>query len=329
MLLVNVVRAGVVLENASHMRIGQAWDDPSLDAALPGVRAGRLDQGLELIRAARGDNELRALRVQELALAARSHTDALARLPENDPDALLWLGAARVKHAWDIRGASLARYVDDDRFTRFHEALEAAEPPLRRAAEALPEDPVPWAQLQWHAVGSQAGRPALDRIWRELHTRDPALYAGHHGRAQALCAKWYGSDDELLAFAHDTVEASRPGDPVTAILPLAHFEIAWQEADYSGHDNEETLRARFRRPDVSGELIEAADKWRVGSLPHPFAPEAMHLFGAAFSYSGHHSRAQTLLTGAGRRVPEILPWAAASITPGRRYARARRELGIT
>lgn len=234
----------------------------------------------------------------------------------------------RSRSGWDIRGASLARYVGHDRFARFHETLETAEPPLRRAAEALPEDPVPWAHLQWQAIGNQAGRPALDSIWRELHTRDPALYAGHHGRAQALCAKWYGSDDELLTFARETVAASRPGDPVTAILPLAHFEIAWQENDYTGHDADEALRARFRRPDVSGELVEAADSWRTGSRPHPFAPEAMHLFGAAFYYSGHHSRAQTLLTSAGRRVPDTLPWAAASLTPGRRYARARRELGL-
>ncbi|MEV7010293.1 hypothetical protein [Streptosporangium sp. NPDC051022] len=329
MLLVKVIGAAVsLLERTSRMRSGMAWDDAELDAVLRPVRAGRLGPGLDLIAAARGDNERRALRIEQLANAAEPHIDALAGIAGDDPDALLWLGATRIKHAWTIRGGSYAKYVGAERFQRFWEVLETAAHPLNRAAASLPEDPVPWEHLQWHAIGMQLGRTELDRIWKELSTRDPRLFAGHYSRAQVLCEKWYGSHEELLAFARNTVEHAKPGDPVVAVLPLAHFEIAWREMDDSALSSQATLEARFGDPDVAGELAWAADKWHLDLRPHPRAPEASHLFGAAFYYGGHRARAQRMLSGTGRRMPEILPWSAGSLTPGRHYARVRRELGV-
>ncbi|MEU4235478.1 hypothetical protein AB0F17_65385 [Nonomuraea sp. NPDC026600] len=330
MSLIRVISAVAdLLDKTSRMRMGKAWEDPALDLALPQVKAGRLPHGLELIKQARGNNELRALRVEKLAEAAAAHTGALSRQAQDDPDALLWLGAARIKHAWDIRGGSFAKYVRANRFQSFWQVLAEAEAPLRQAAQALPEDPVPWGHLQWHAIGMSSGRDELDTIWKELTARDPHLYAGHHGRAQALCAKWYGSHRELLAFAHESVASAPPGDPVTAILALAHFEIAWSKNGDSDRSAQDGLEAYFGDSDVAGALSRAADKWRDDPRPHPRSLEAAHLFGAAFYFGGHLRRAQGFLGETGRRVPEILPWAAASITPGRRYARAVRDLGLT
>ncbi len=318
-----------LFDKTSGMRMGKAWEDPALDLALPRVKAGQLHHGLELIRQARGNNELRALRVDNLAEAAAAHIGALSRQAQDDPDALLWLGAARIKRAWDVRGGSFAKYVGAKRFQRFWQVLAEAEAPLRQAAQALPEDPVPWDQLQWHAIGMTSGRDELDSIWKELTARDPHLYAGHYSRAQALCAKWYGSHRELLAFAHESVASAPPGDPVTAMLALAHFEIAWSEDGDSDRSTQDVLEAYFGDPDVAGTLSRAADKWRDGSRPHPRSLDAAHLFGAAFYVGGHLRRAQGFLSETGRRVPEVLPWAAASLTPGRRYARAVRDLGLT
>ncbi|MFI7134085.1 hypothetical protein ACIBQ1_51020 [Nonomuraea sp. NPDC050153] len=318
-----------LLDKTSGMRMGKAWEDPALDLALPQVKAGRLHHGLELIKQARGNNELRALRVEKLAEAAGAHTGALSRQAQDDPDALLWLGAAHIKHAWDIRGGSFAEYVGANRFQRFWQVLAEAEAPLRQAAQALPKDPVPWDQLQWHAIGMTSGRDELDSIWKELTARDPHLYPGHYGRAQALCAKWYGSHRELLAFARESVASALPGDPVTAMLALAHFEIAWSQDRDSDRSTQDGLEAYFGDPEVAGALSRAADKWREGSRPHPRSLDAAHLFGAAFYFGGHLRRAQGLLGEVGRRVPEVLPWAAASLTPGRRYARAIRDLGLT
>ncbi|MER6002847.1 hypothetical protein ABT120_30045 [Nonomuraea angiospora] len=318
-----------LLDKTSRMRLGRSWDDPALEQVLPQVKAGRLEPGLELINQARGDNELRALRVEQLAIAGASHTETLGRLAGDNADGLLWLGAARIEQAWAIRGAFRAPYVEEERFARFWEVLASAAGPLEQAAEALPDDPVPWDRLQWHGIGMQSGREELDRIWRELTARDPHLYIGHYSRVQALCAKWYGSDEELLAFARGVTASVRAGDPVTAMLPLAHFEIVWNEINETEQSAQDILEAYFGNSDVADPLIEAADKWRDGNRPHPRALDAMHLFGAAFYFGGHLTRAQRLLADAGRRLPAILPWSAASLMPGRRYARARRNLGLS
>lgn len=329
-MLVKAIKAGVfVLEKTAGMQIGKAWDDPALGAILRKVRSGRLEPGLELIRQAREDHQLRALRVDKLADAAKSHTEALARLAGGDPDGLLWLGAARIQEAWAIRGGSYAKYVGEERFTRFLQVLGTAEEPLRRAADLLPADPVPWNVLQWHAIGMGSGRTELDRLWKELIARNPGLYAGHHSRTQALCEKWYGSHAELLAFAAETVAAAEPGDPVVSVLPMAHIEIVIaQQRDREGLFDEKLVMAHFSDPAVAEPLIEASDKWLSRLQPHPLALEARHLFGAAFYYGGHLSRAQGLLAGAGRRMPDNQPWTVASLTPARRYAKARRELGL-
>ncbi|MFI7226212.1 hypothetical protein ACIBO5_23590 [Nonomuraea angiospora] len=330
MSLVRVIRAALdLLDKTSRMRLGRAWDDPALEQVLPQVKAGRLEPGLELISQARGDNERRALRVEQLALAGASHTETLGRLAGDDADGQLWLGAARIEQAWAIRGASYARYVGEDRLARFQEVLSSAAESLRQAAEALPDDPVPWDRLQRHGMGMGSGRRELDRIWTELTARDPHLYSGHYGRAQVLCAKWYGSDKELLTFVRGVAASARSGDPVTAMVPLAHFEIVWSEINDTEQPAQDLLEAYFGDSAVADSLIEAADKWRDGNRPHPRALDATHLFGAAFYFGGHLTRAQRLLAGAGRRMPEILPWSAASPMPGRRYARVRRELGLS
>ncbi|MGW2218555.1 hypothetical protein ACWCSD_26540 [Nonomuraea sp. NPDC001684] len=329
MSLIRVITAAAeLLDKTSRMRPGRSWDDPALEQALRQVRAGRLEPGLELVRQARDDHEVRALRVEQLGIAARAHTEALLRLAGDDPDALLWLGAARIRQAWAIRGGAYATHVGDQRFARFHEVLADAAVPLRQAAEARPDDPVPWERLQWHALGAQAGRQELDRLWTELTARAPHLYLGHYTRVQVLCGKWYGSDDEVLAFARRTADAAPPGDPVTATLALAHFEVAWGRIGESERTAREILEGYFGDPEVAGPLVAASDKWREGARPHPRALDAAHLFGAALYHGGHLTGAQRLLEGLGRRMPENQPWAVGSLLPGRHYARVRRDLGL-
>ncbi|MGV9778397.1 hypothetical protein [Streptosporangium sp. NPDC003464] len=46
-------------------------------------------------------------------------------------------------------------------------------------------------------------------------------------------------------------------------------------------------------------------------------------------HGGHLTGAQRLLEGLGRRMPENQSWAVGALLPGRRYARARRDLGLS
>lgn len=299
-----------------------AWRDAALAAALPKVRGGDLHAGLELLAGTREDAETRSLYLENLTDAALGQGARLAELSADDPadpDLCLWLGATRIGEAWKARSAYRAEYVGEEQFGRFWRRLALAGPALHRAAELLPADPVPWDRLQWHGIGMQLGRDELDRVWRELTARDPFLYAGHISRAQALCKKWWGSDAELLDFAQSAAAAAEPGDPVAAVLALAHVEIGLEIGTW------DDLNGYLARPSVHASLAEAADRWLSAERPHPRNPEAHHYFGAVFYRAGDHDRARRHLAEAGRTKAPDRAWGYPD-DPDRVLAQARRDV---
>ncbi|WP_141576444.1 insulinase family protein [Actinomadura sp. WMMA1423] len=299
-----------------------AWQDAALAAALPKVRGGDLRAGLDLLARTRDDAETRSLYLENLTDAALGQAGRLTRLSAedpNDPDLCLWLGATRVAEAWEARSAERAENVDAERFGRFWRLLALAGPPLYRAAELLPADPVPWDRLQWYGIGMQLERDELDRTWRELTAREPFLFEGHISRSQALCKKWWGSEAELLDFAEAAVAAAGPGDPVTAVLALAHLEIGGEIGTW------DDLNRYLARPSVHAALVGAADRLLAAERRHPRNLEAHHYFGAVFYRAGDHDRARRHLERAGRTSPPDRAWGYAP-APDRLLSRARRDV---
>ncbi|WP_119726718.1 hypothetical protein [Thermomonospora amylolytica] len=328
-MIVRAVRALIdTYDRSAGMSRGTAWDDPALAAVLRAPARERLRRGLALLAESKGLPELRALRVNRLAKALTGRVGELAAVSSRqDPDAMLLLGATRIQYAWEIRGGAYAQDVKRQRFERFWAELQHAEAPLRRAAELLPADPVPWNELQWYAMGVQAGRDELDRLWNELLWRWPALYSGHFTRVQAISAKWYGSDEEAAAFAEELVDRAKPGDPVAAVATTAHFEIAARRTD-NMLEREAALRAHFGDPSVARLITRAADLWLQSPVPHPRTPEAHHLFGAAFHFAGDEERARHHLSRTDDRMPDRLPWGVTALAPARYYAKTRTALGV-
>ncbi|WP_329518800.1 M16 family metallopeptidase [Spirillospora sp. NBC_01491] len=296
-----------------------AWQDPELTAALPRVRKGDLPAGLELLARTRDDTETRCLYLENLTDAAAGRSAELTRLAANapgDPDTHLWLGATRIKEAWQARSAHRAEYVSGEQFGRFWRQLALAGRPLYRAAELLPGDPAPWDRLQWYGLGMQLGRDELDRIWRELTDRHPSLYAAHIGRSQVLSQKWSGSDAELLDFAEAAVAGAAPGDPVAFVLALAHLEVGLESGDLDDH---------LARPEVHAALAKAADRWLDASRTHPRTLEAHHYFGAVFYLAGDRDRARRHLANVGRTIAPERAWGYRSDI-GRLLTQVRRDL---
>ncbi|GAA1999055.1 hypothetical protein GCM10009799_27670 [Nocardiopsis rhodophaea] len=320
-----------IMDKTSGMEVvWDVWEDPELERILPDIRAGRLTPGLDLVKAAGENWDLRALRIDVLSREAAARLDSIEKLAGDDADGLLWLGSARIRAAWNIRGAARARYVSSEQFEKFWEGLSTAPEPLLRAAELRPNDPVPWDCLQWFGLGMQLDRSELDNIWDQLCARAPRTCAGHFSRAQVLCNKWQGSNEEVLAFAREVASSCQAGDPRAALLPLAHFEVIADLLDdtESDEDSLSFVRKCISSPGVAAEIADAADRWLVAAQPHPHSADAAHLFGAAAYYAGDAHRARELLKHAGRRVSPYLPWGLARVSAGRAYAKARRELGI-
>jgi hypothetical protein len=302
---------------------GELLDDPALDAARRDARQGRFEAGRVLLAETRDDFDLRSYRNRLLADAAIKQLDALTAFSgqrPDDPDLAVWLGEARINHAWEIRGASLAKYVKRSAFEDFWGVLAGAAEPLLRATDLLPDDPTPWNRLQWHGLGMQRQRADLDELWAELSRRGPHYYTGYSSRVQVLCAKWQGSNQEVLDFARTAAAAAGPGDPFAALPIVAHFEGAADRGEITTH---------FRATETRAELEKLCDVFCAGQASGWPGMEAHHLFGAAFYLAGDTSRARHHLSQVdSRRIPRTWPWARLSVRPGKLYRRVRTELGL-
>ncbi|GGP46511.1 hypothetical protein [Saccharothrix coeruleofusca] len=289
------------------------YDDAILDIAAEEMDAGHLRAATTVLAECRDEPEVRALRVEVLGEHAIGHADELLELAKSNGDPDLWLlaGTAFIREAWAVRGSGRADAVGKDRFKVFFATLRKAVAPLHEAAKLLPRDAVPWAQLQTAGMGLQVSREQKDEVWREIVARCPTLYPAHWTRLQILAAKWGGSAEEMMAFAQGSADHAPEGDPVVAMLPLAHFEIFLEEF-------EEAVRARsalkiatlklryFSR--VHDEIAAAADKWEaVPQRPHPRALQAHNLFAAAFALADDAPRAKRHLIGMRDHVHDV-PW---------------------
>ncbi|MGP3950359.1 hypothetical protein [Streptomyces sp. 7N604] len=203
--------------------------DAPLRAALSAAGAGDFAPARELLAATRlgaewerRDGYVSAL--AEFALHNPGWLDGwLAESPE-DPDALLVKADLCIDQAWQIRSAARAKDVSRDQFRAFFALLEDAVPVIRAAAELNPTDPVPWRIALTHARGIQAPREVFDAYWEQAIERAPHHYGCHTTALQYLCEKWYGSHEEMFAFAEHAAEQALPGSKLHALPLLAAIE---------------------------------------------------------------------------------------------------------
>ncbi|MER5882259.1 hypothetical protein ABT160_00350 [Streptomyces sp. NPDC001941] len=199
--------------------------------ALAATARGAHRPARDLLAATRVDArwELRGTYAGELAgaaLHAPGWLDAWLAEDPRDPDALLVKAELGVRRAWEVRTARSASKVSAERFRAFFALLEDAAPVIGEAARLNPADPVPWRVALTHAVGAQAPREVFDDYWREAVARSPHHYGCHAAALQYLCAKWYGSHEEMFAFAERAADEALPGSLLHALPLYAAVEHA-------------------------------------------------------------------------------------------------------
>lgn len=166
----------------------------------------------------------------EYALHRPGWLDAWLAEHPDDPDARLVRADLAVRQAWEVRTSARARDVSREQFRAFHTLLRDAVPAIERAVELNPEDPVPWRVALTHARGSQAPREVFDGYLMEVMDRDPGHYGCHASALQYLCAKWYGSHEEMFEFAESAADRAGPGALLNALPVTAVTEYALDHA---------------------------------------------------------------------------------------------------
>jgi len=198
--------------------------DPSLRVALAAAAAGDHAPAAGLLAATRehAQWERRDACVSRLARASLHHPgwlDSWLEESPEDPDAVLVKADQYLCQAWQIRTGARAEDIEAGQFRAFHAVLRDAVPVISAAAGLNPGDPVPWRIALTQARGIQAPREVFDTCLAEANARDPHHEGCHAQALQYLCAKWYGSHEEMFAFAERAADQAPPGSRLHA-LPL-------------------------------------------------------------------------------------------------------------
>ncbi|MEK8144530.1 hypothetical protein NKH18_30950 [Streptomyces sp. M10(2022)] len=170
--------------------------------------------------------------------------------------------------AWKIRTGARAEDVEQDQFQAFFALLDDAVPVIRAAAELNP-GPRPWRIALTHARGSRAPRDVFDAYRAEADARDPHHFGCHEQALQYLCDKWYGSHEEMFAYAEDAAETAPPGSMLHALPLQAVVEYQLLSGDEPAAPDPYAPRieaALTRALELSGTYARGP---RSGRLPQP------------------------------------------------------------
>lgn len=317
------------------------WNDPVLDQAVEAVGGQYLRAAVPCIAETRDDPELRSLRVEALARAARGWSHGIETMLGDDPgnpDLLVWLGRTRIEEAWQIRPRSRGRAVQAADYQAFTKMVQSARSPLMAAADGLPDDPVPWESMMWAGLALEVEPEHRDEIWRHARERCPTLYGANVARVITLSPQWGGVAEEMFDFARVAMSTSSREDPRAALIPLAYFEHFVQErsgllrgsSSWFSEDEVREVETAARgwfaggtgHPDPAGRGAGRADR------AHPRTIEAHNLFGAAFHLGDARRPARQHLTRTNGR-PSRLPWTYLGGDAVAQYAKACRHLKLS
>jgi hypothetical protein len=171
---------------------------------------------------------------------------------------LLVQGAHGVFWAWEARGAARAEHTQQQQFELFFKRLRFAENCLDDVVDRDPYDTTARAFLLTSGVGRQVDLDEEQRRFQDVVKRYPLHKWAHGAMQQYLCRKWFGSHEQMFAFARQTSGYAPPGSQLHGGLVEAHIEM-WLDLP-SGEDVE-----YMKRPDVVAEIRTAAER----SILHP------------------------------------------------------------
>ncbi|MGC0415858.1 hypothetical protein [Embleya sp. AB8] len=244
------------------------------------------------------DWDRRHLCVDTLAEAALDSPQWFTRWAEaapESPDLLVLAAQVALDRAWQARGGGYARHTSAEAFAEFGRLLVDAETACMYACEAAGDDPTPWVTRLWVGIGRRSPREVFDARWDELVARDPHNRNAHLTAIQFLAAKWYGSHEEMYAFARTHAEAAPAGSPLALLVLRAHIEYMIAESDSTAF----SLDDFWAHPAVTADTDDARARYTLDGGPRRATWLLDHsLLGFAYALSErwHHLGRELLAT---------------------------------
>jgi hypothetical protein len=290
-----------------------AWSDPRLEAALHPLLRREPRPALDLLGATRGDADRRELYADVLGGAGQH---ALAELraaaqeaAADDPDRWLLLGASLSAAAWTARGAAVIEHTSDQQIGSMTSLAAQARRALGRAAELAPADPVPWSEHLRCAQAVVDDDRELDEIFARLQRLGPDLYSANQVRLGTLTRKWYGRQEQALAFARGRARDLPPGHPLLALIASVHIEGLVDEGMRGNVIGRIWRSIRYlSNKAVRAEVDAASDRLLAGSdrfAAHPWSMAAHQVFATLYNQVPDHDRTRPHLQRGG---PRPMPW---------------------
>jgi hypothetical protein len=171
-------------------------------------------------------------------------------------DYLPWYlkGNHDIDMAWSARGNGYADTVTREGWIVFQKNLALARADLEHAWKLNSKQSKIAIAMMTVVLGDGGDRKQLELWFNRAMEVDTNSYAACQKKMYFLEPKWYGSDEEELAFGRECVQSTKWGGRVPLILVLAH--------DYIDSRLEGDAKADYwKRPEVWADIQSAYDRF--------------------------------------------------------------------
>lgn len=194
-------------------------------------------------------------------------------------------------YGWELRGGDYAFETPRQAMEEYREQISLSERDIRRALELDPNNPL--ALQHMLAIGRSTAMPrdTFEDYFQRAIAQVPFFLQAYQEKSVYLSPNWYGSEQESLNFARESVQNSPRGTAIPLVLIQGHKNLGFHYRDRSAY---------YRRPGVWPEIQE---NYQVLLEDFPDAGLYALWFSEAAQEAGHENLSRRYAAEALQREP--------------------------